>query len=218
MLDLLDILGTLAFAISGAFRGVKYELDWLGVTVLAIATGVGGGIIRDLLLGSIPPTALTNQTYIITCIIGAIMVICMASKIATQWNLVMAADAVGLSVFTAIGAAKAEAISGVPITTILMAMLTSSGGGVIRDLFVKEIPAVLTTDFYATAALLGGVIFIITGKLGFSHDIRLITTIVITLFLRVLAMKFHIRLPKVHSLSASPSEIAQKKREKHDQQ
>jgi uncharacterized membrane protein YeiH len=88
LIHLLDICGTLAFAVSGAFRGVKYEFDLLGFTVLAVATGVGGGIIRDLLLGSTPPVPLVDQTYILVCLLGASLVFLMAPKIAKRWDYV----------------------------------------------------------------------------------------------------------------------------------
>lgn len=210
----LDIFGTLAFAISGAFRAVKYELDLLGVIVLAIFTGVGGGIIRDTLLGQTPPTALTDQVYIITCTVGALIVFWLAPKIAKRWDIVMSADALGLSLFTAMGAAKADALGANSLTIILMAMITSSGGGVIRDLFVREIPAVLKSDFYATAALLGGGVYVICDRSGLSESATVFITIVITLLIRTAAMNLKFSLPRVKSLEASPSQLTKLHKEK----
>ena len=92
----LDLFGTLVFAISGAFRAVKYELDILGVTVLAIATGVGGGIIRDLILGQTPPAFFQNESYFFICVVGALLVFFWAPKIAKGWDYVLIADAIGL--------------------------------------------------------------------------------------------------------------------------
>jgi uncharacterized membrane protein YeiH len=212
LIHFLDLFGTLTFAVSGAFRAVKYELDLLGVMVLAVATGVGGGIMRDLLLGLTPPTSLVNQTYVLICLFGAALVFMMAPKIAARWDLVMVADAVGLSVFTAIGAAKAEDHGAVPLTVVMMAMITASGGGIIRDLLVTEIPAVLKSDFYATAALAGGTIFVLLGKLGLGSGPRLVGTIAVTLSLRAAAMKYGMHLPKVRALPASPSQLTQQRR------
>lgn len=129
MIEFLDIFGTLAFGVSGAFRAVKHELDLLGVLVLGVATGVGGGILRDVLLGQTPPVALVEQTYVLVCVVGALAVFLAAPKIAARWNYVLAADAVGLSVFAAIGAAKAEECGAAPLTVALMAMITVSGDG-----------------------------------------------------------------------------------------
>jgi uncharacterized membrane protein YeiH len=213
LIHLLDIIGTFAFAISGAFRAVKYELDLLGVMVLAVATGIGGGLIRDLLLGSTPPAALVHQQYLLICLAGAVLVFLTAPRIASRWDYVMAADAVGLSVFAAIGAAKAELFHSAPLTVIMMAAITASGGGVIRDVLVMEIPAALKSDFYATAALLGGVCFVLLGMLGIDDSQRIAVTIGVTLFLRTMAMRYGISLPRVKSLPLSPSQLTKARRE-----
>jgi len=209
LIHALDLFGTLAFAVSGAFRAVKHELDLLGVASLAVATGVGGGIIRDVLLGSTPPVSLVDQKYILICLLGAILVFFLAPKIARRWDYVIAADAVGLSVFAALGAAKAESCGAVPLTVILMAMITASGGGLIRDLLVLEIPAMLKSDFYATAALIGGFGYVLLGHFRVGENPRLACTIIVTLCLRVLAMKFRMRLPRIKSLPDSPSRLTQ---------
>jgi uncharacterized membrane protein YeiH len=212
LIHALDLMGTLAFAISGAFRAVKYELDILGVIVLSIATGVGGGLIRDMLIGNRLPAALDNEIYLIICVAGALAVFFAASKIALRWDFVMLADAVGLGVFTAIGAAIAEE-SGVGVFAVVMiAALTACGGGVVRDLLVCEIPSILVSDFYATASLIGGAFFVLLRPLGFDTDIRLAVAIVITLVLRLIAMRYHISLPHVKRLPASPSQMTKQRK------
>lgn len=216
-LYLLDIFGTLAFAISGAFRAVKYELDILGLIMLSLATGVGGGILRDLMLGQTPPVALYDQTYFIVCVIGAVTVFYLAPYIARRWDYVMLADTIGLSVFTAIGAAKAANTDAVPVTVIFMAMITACGGGVIRDIFVSEIPAILKVDFYASAALLGGGYFVILDHYEVDRSISLWTTIILTLVLRAAAIYFRLHLPISKSLSATPSEITRERKEQKRQ-
>lgn len=209
LIHALDLVGTLAFAISGAFRAVKYELDILGVMVLAVATGVGGGIIRDILLGIAPPAALRNELYLLICICGALAVFLAAPKIAARWDFVMLTDAVGLGVFTAIGAAQAE-LSGAGIFTIMiMSALTACGGGVIRDLLVREIPAILTSDFYATASLIGGACFVALHPFGWTSDVRLSCALLVTLCLRLVAMRYGISLPRVKRLPASPSQLTE---------
>lgn len=215
LIYILDILGTFAFAISGAFRAVKYELDILGVIVLSVATGVGGGIIRDCLLGSFPPVALLDQRYILICIVGALLVFFIAPKIAKRWHYVLLADAVGLSVFAVIGATKAEAAHAMPLTIIMMAMVTATGGGVIRDLLVNEIPAILKTDFYATVAFLGGALYLLFGLLHIDHNSQISLTIMITLIARLFGMKYSINLPRVKALPASPSQIAGNRKPLH---
>lgn len=212
LIYVLDILGTFAFAISGAFRAVKYELDILGVIVLSVATGVGGGILRDCLLGSFPPVALLDQRYILICIIGALLVFFLAPKIAKRWNYLLLADAIGLSVFAVIGATKAEAAHAMPLTIIMMAMITATGGGVVRDLLVNEIPAILKTDFYATVAFLGGALYLLFGLLDIDHNTQVALTIMFTLIARLIGMKYKINLPRVKSLPASPSQLSRQRK------
>jgi uncharacterized membrane protein YeiH len=217
MLHYLDIFGTFVFAISGAFRAVRHELDILGVLVLSIATGVGGGIIRDIMLGNIPPAAFQNEIYLIVTVFGGLIVFAAAPKIAPRWDYVMIADAIGLSVFAAIGAAKAQSAGLGSIGIIMMAAITATGGGLIRDLLVMEIPAILKSDFYASAALLGGACFAAMRALGLDQNTKIVCTIALTFLLRVAAMKYKLSLPKVCSLPASPSQLTQMRKSKRNE-
>ena len=183
--------------------------------VLAIATGVGGGIVRDVLLGATPPTALKNESYLLVCIAGALLAILNKRRIASHWDLVMLADAIGLGLFAAIGAQKAEAMGAGPLTMILMAGVTATGGGVIRDLLVMEIPAVLKSDFYATAALLGGAVFFASGSLHWQLTTRLTVTVMVTSVLRIIAMNRGTELPRVKSLPESPSHLTRRRKRTH---
>ena len=211
MLLFLDLLGTLAFAFTGAFRAVKHELDWLGVIVLATMTGVGGGMVRDLLLGETPPLALRQPMYIGICILGAVLTIVAKRRIAPHWDWVMMADALGLGFFAAIGAARAAQAGANPMTIVLLAGLTAVGGGVIRDVLVSEIPQVLKSDFYATAALIGGAAFWLLTFIDLSQTPRLLLTTGLTFGLRLFAMRRGLQLPKMRPLPASPSTIARQR-------
>jgi uncharacterized membrane protein YeiH len=217
LLFVLDIIGTFVFAISGAFRAVKYELDILGVLVLSIITGVGGGCVRDVILGSNPPAAFQDETYLLTCIAGGLLVFFASRKIAPRWDCVVFADAIGLGVFAAIGAAKASSFELGGVGVVMMAAVTATGGGVIRDILVTEIPAVLRSDFYATAALCGGGAFLAAGHLGAPEGAQLACCIVITCGLRFLAMRYGISLPKIKPLPASPSKLTQMRRKRKGQ-
>ncbi len=211
MLLFLDLLGTLAFAFTGAFRAVKHELDWLGVIVLATMTGVGGGILRDLLLGETPPLALRQPVYIAICILGAVLTIVAKRKIAPHWDWVLIADALGLGFFAAIGAARAAQAGANPMTIVLLAGLTAVGGGMVRDLLVCEIPLVLRSDFYATAALIGGVAFWLLSFTDLPQTPRLLLTTGLTFGLRLFAMRRGLELPKMRRLPDSPSAIARRR-------
>lgn len=195
LFEALDLTGTFVFAVAGGFRGTRHGLDLLGVLVLAVVTGVGGGLIRDMLIGATPAASLADERYLIICLVGGIVAFLAAGRVAQQWNKVMIADAVGLGVFAAIGAAKASAFGLGPVGVMGMAALTATGGGVIRDVLVGEIPAVIRHDFYATAALIGGAVFLAVEWMGFSNAWAIWSTSLIVTGLRFWAMAGNLRLP-----------------------
>jgi uncharacterized membrane protein YeiH len=206
----LDLFGTLVFAVTGAFRAVKYELDILGVLVLSVFTGVGGGIVRDVVLGTFPPAVFTNELYFLVCLGGGLLVFFTAPRLALWWNVVKVFDAVGLGVFAALGALKGFEHGLGPIGVILMGTVTAVGGGVIRDVLVREIPAVLTSDFYATAAALGALALWGCRAAGLSPEISLAAAAALTIGLRLLAMRLRLELPRARPLPAPPAELAKR--------
>ncbi|MCK4956076.1 MAG: trimeric intracellular cation channel family protein [Candidatus Cloacimonetes bacterium] len=195
MLYYLDLLGTLVFAISGALRASKHNLDILGVLVLSVVTGVSGGIIRDMIIGDNLPAAFRNEWYLMICVIGGILVFIATPKIAKSWNVVRYFDAVGLGVFAAIGATKALQYGAGPIGVIMLSAITATGGGMLRDVLVREIPAVLHRDFYATAAMLGAVVLLILNYFECSQFVQIFSTIAVTTGIRFTAMYFQVQLP-----------------------
>ena len=196
MLVLIDLLGTLAFAISGASKAIYYKLDWLGLLVMAIVTGVGGGITRDLLLGSTPPLALQNPNYIMVCIAGAFLTLVVEKRFRFFMKFVLIIDTLGLGFFTAVGASKAAQMESGALAIVLLAMITAAGGGLIRDILVSEIPQVLRSDFYATAALLGGLLFLGLQNTTFSFSTQILITTFFTFIIRLIAIRQKFNLPK----------------------
>jgi len=195
MLYVLDLLGTLVFAISGALQANRHELDYLGFMVLAVATGVGGGIVRDVLLGVTPPAVFQDEVYLVVCIVGGAVVYWAAPPIAKRWNRVMIADTIGLGVFAAMGAAKGAEYGLGPIGVVMIAAITATGGGVIRDLLVREVPAVIKGGFYATAALLGGGAYLLAQYAGLSEPVQLTAAILTTTGLRAWAVYKKVSMP-----------------------
>ena len=200
MLYGLDLCGTLVFAVSGALKGIRHELDLLGVLVLAVSTGIGGGIVRDLILGATPPAVFQDEWYFIVCIAGGLLAFYAAPPIAKRWNRVMVADAIGLGVFAVIGATKAIAFGLGPIGVTMMGALTATGGGVVRDVLVREVPAVIQRDFYATAALIGSFCLWSLHTLEAEPVIQAVVTIGATTTLRFYAMHKNINLPRAAPL------------------
>ncbi len=196
MLTALDFAGTFVFAVAGALRAVQHRLDLLGVLVLAVVTGVGGGLVRDVVLGATPPAALADERYLVASLAGGAVAAVAAALLDRFRPPVQFADAVGLGVFAALGAAKGAAYGLGPIGVVLMAGLTATGGGVIRDVLVREVPSVLRHDLYATAALVGGGVYVGAEVLGAGPGPGLAAAAVVTTGLRLIAMRRGLRLPR----------------------
>jgi uncharacterized membrane protein YeiH len=192
-----DLFGTIVFAVTGAIRGISSKLDMLGVIVLACTVGTGGGLLRDALIGATPAAALSNGTYLLICIASALAVLTLPKNIFKRnASIIIYLDAIGLGVFTAIGNAKAAQYALPPITIILSGVITAVGGGAIRDVLLCSIPMILKHDFYATAALIGGGIYLLLAYLNvpFFYQFLLVTLTVI--LLRILAYRRKVHLPR----------------------
>ena len=193
----LDLFGTMIFAITGAVKAIERRLDLLGVLVLACAVGAGGGMVRDCIIGATPVAALVNEIYLLICIASGFIVFFCYRKISQTQNIIRYADAIGLGVFTAIGAAKAVEYNLDFTGIVLSGVLTAIGGGVIRDIMVCSIPTVLKSDFYATAALIGGILYYLLMKAGVPFFALFIIFLFVVTGLRILAIQYKLRLPKV---------------------
>lgn len=201
---ILDLFGTFVFALTGAVKGVRKNLDILGVTVLACCVGVGGGMTRDALIGATPVAALQNEAYLLLSIVTGLVIFFTARYWTHLRNIIQIGDAIGLGVFTAIGAAKGTAYDLSFIGVILSGVLTAIGGGVIRDVFVGTIPAVLKSDFYATAALLGGVLYYLLAVAGMPFFGNFLLSAGFVTGIRLLAIRYKVSLPKAHERLKKP--------------
>jgi uncharacterized membrane protein YeiH len=160
LLLVVDLMGTFVFAISGAAEGVKHRLDVFGVSVLAFVAGNAGGVIRDLLIGAVPPSAINNWRYIVVSLIAGVATFLWYPRITRLQQVVLLFDAAGLGLFAVSGTEKALAYGIHPLIAALLGMLTGIGGGMMRDLLVREIPVVLRADLYAVAALAGAAVVV----------------------------------------------------------
>ncbi|MDO7722052.1 MAG: trimeric intracellular cation channel family protein, partial [Nitrosopumilus sp.] len=150
----LDLFGTIAFAITGAFKAIEKKFDFVGILLLATITGVAGGTIRDVVLGRVP-NSIADPTYVIVTIASGIVIFFLYSKLKKHWNLFLKFDAIGLGVFTIIGATFAYNIFGLNFLPILLAgILTAVGGGILRDVFVNQSPIVFVKEFYLSASFI----------------------------------------------------------------
>jgi uncharacterized membrane protein YeiH len=151
----LDLAGTAVFALSGAWVGVRHRLDVFGVCVLAFVAGNAGGMLRDVLIGAVPPVALRGWLYVAASLLAGVVTFVWHPRLERLHMPILIFDAAGLGLFSVSGTQKALAFGLNPLIAALLGMLTGIGGGMLRDVFVREIPTVLRKDFYALAALAG---------------------------------------------------------------
>ncbi|MFC4406977.1 trimeric intracellular cation channel family protein [Haloarchaeobius iranensis] len=195
----MNAIGTVAFGVAGASKGVDADLDYLGVTVLGVVTALGGGITRDLLVGRVP-SALTAETDVLLALAGVALAIALVraerGAIADS-PLLTIPDAVGLAAFAATGAIVGVESGLSPFGVVICATLTGVGGGAIRDLLAQEVPFVLHEDFYATCAIAGGTVFWLFWTLGVAPPVPTAACVGLALGLRLLAMRRGWSLPAV---------------------
>lgn len=192
----LDLAGTALFALEGAGAAMQGRLDLLGVMVIAFVTALGGGIARDLLIGAAPPQALRDWRYpgmAFAAGIAAFAFNQVVREIPQEALIVL--DAAGLSLFAIAGAEKTLDIGLGPLTAVIMGGVTGVGGGVVRDLLLARIPAVLNRDIYATAALAGGMVMVVCRRIGLPNTWSAALGVVACFVLRMLAVWLHWELP-----------------------
>ena len=166
ILLVLDLVGVFVFAVSGALVAVERRLDVFGVVLLATAAAIGGGVARDVLLGALPPAALTDSRYLVVPLAAAAVVFLAHPEVARLAGPVRVLDAAGLALFSVAGTLKALDAGLGPLPACALGVLTGVGGGVIRDVLVREVPAVLVREVYAVAALAGTVVVAVGEGLG----------------------------------------------------
>ncbi len=167
LLLVLDLVGTFVFALSGAGAALRRRLDLFGVLVLAFVAGNFGGITRDLMIGSVPPEAISDWRYVAVSLVAGVVTFYFFPVIDRLGSAVLLFDGAGLALFAVSGTQKALAFGLNPIMAALLGMLTGIGGGMVRDVLVAEIPIVLRADLYAVAALAGAAVVVIGGLLQF---------------------------------------------------
>jgi uncharacterized membrane protein YeiH len=196
LIQILDLFGTMAFAATGALKAVEHRLDIFGVIFLAAITGLAGGIIRDVILGIIPPSGISELSYVSIAIITAVAVFYLYPRIKGQMGLFLTSDAVGLGVFTITGATIALNTYGFNVLLMVFAgMITAIGGGIIRDALVNETPLVFRKELYASISFVGVLLYILLIYEGISLEISSIICIVFVTVFRTMAIHYKWNLP-----------------------
>lgn len=192
----LDLGGTFVFAISGAVAAKQRGLDLFGICAIAFTVACGGGIIRDLCIGVIPPTGLANWQYLVAAIIAAGMTIGLYPFVQRVNRPVLFFDALGLSLFAVTGAQKTLAYGHNAEVAVLLGITTAVGGGVLRDILLNRVPVILEKEIYASAALIGALIVVLGNYLKWiSNDWVSIIALIVCFGLRLLALRYHWNLP-----------------------
>jgi uncharacterized membrane protein YeiH len=195
----LDLIGTFVFALSGAIAGVRQRLDLFGVLVLSFTAASAGGIIRDVLIGSVPPTAIGDWRYLTASMLAGLLTFIWFPRYLQSsrvHHLILIFDAAGLGLFAVVGTQKALEFGLSPVMAPLLGMVSGIGGGMLRDVLVAEIPNVLRSDLYAVAALAGAVVVVIGAQLGMLPSATAIAGAAICFCLRLLAIRHGWQLPK----------------------
>lgn len=193
-----DLIGTFVFALSGGAAGVKERLDLFGVLVLSFAAASAGGIMRDLLIGAVPPAAISDWRYLaVSLLAGVIMFFWypMSERLQTLRNHVLIFDAAGLALFAVVGTQKALGYRLNPVMAALLGVLTGIGGGMLRDVLVAQIPNVLRAELYAVAALVGAAVVVVGHVLNLPPAMTAIAGAVLCFGLRFVAIRRGWHLP-----------------------
>jgi uncharacterized membrane protein YeiH len=201
----LDLVGVFVFALSGASLAVRRRFDVVGIVALATITGLGGGMVRDVLLDDGPPAALRDQIYLVAALLAAVLVLVGHRLVEGLRRPVLVFDAGGLALFCVVGAAKALDHGLGVVAAVLLGVVTAVGGGVLRDVLAREVPSVFRPDsaLYAVPATLGSIAVAAVWSRGAFGPAAAATIAGGVLVLRLLAMRFQWRAPTARGISSS---------------
>ncbi|WP_043202771.1 trimeric intracellular cation channel family protein [Paraburkholderia acidipaludis] len=194
----LDLIGTFAFAISGAVAARQRRLDLFGIVVVTFMVACGGGILRDVCIGAIPPAGLSNWAYLAVTLLAAVLTIAAYPQVRRLRHPVLFFDAIGLGLFAVAGAQKTWIWTDSAETAIALGMVSAVGGGVLRDILLSRVPAILEREIYASAALLGASLQVGLTYLGWSSFWTPWVATVACVLLRLASLYYGWRLPVFH--------------------
>jgi len=198
----IDILGTIAFAISGVLVAMDKKLDLFGVFIIAFVTAVGGGTLRDMLIGNTPVAWMQAPIYTFTILGSVIFAIVLQERLRYLRKSLFLFDTIGIGLYTLVGIDKGLQAELIPIMCIALGTITACFGGVIRDILCNEIPVIFRKEIYATACILGGASFFLLIRLPIIDEYAFVASIVVVIGIRLLAVKYKIALPNIYRKNA----------------
>jgi uncharacterized membrane protein YeiH len=203
LLYTLDLIGTAAFAASGALAGIRREMDLLGVMVLGLVTATGGGTLRDLLLGDTPPFIFQDETYLYISLAVSLLVFIYHRHLGFLTHPLTFFDALGLGTFVVIGTGKALDFQIGFLGAVIAGVMTATAGGMIRDVLSNRVPMILQKEVYASACLIGGVLFVTLDYLQVPRTTTLLASAITVSTIRLMAVHFKWSLPKASNHGGS---------------
>jgi uncharacterized membrane protein YeiH len=195
VIEWLDYFGVVVFAVSGALAAARARMDVVGFALLGVVTGIGGGSLRDILLGRLPVFWVEQPQYIVLCVLAAIVTFVSVPIIASRLRLLLWADAVGLAVFAVLGAQTALAADAPLIIAALLGVVSATFGGIIRDVICRETPLILLREIYVTAALVGSLFYVSLIEMAVAPGIAAIVGCGATFAVRGVALVYSLSLP-----------------------
>ncbi len=193
----LDLLGTFTFATSGSLVAANKKLDLFGALFIGTITAIGGGTVRDVILGKAPVFWLKDINYLLTIIFSVFFTFLFKKKILLFKKSFIIFDAIGIGVFTLIGIQNSLIFNILPVFSILLGVMTAVMGGIFRDLFCREIPLIFQKEIYATACLIGGIIYFILNYFSINQNIIYLCTMISIIGIRLFSIKYKLSLPKI---------------------
>ncbi|CDF79729.1 adS protein [Formosa agariphila KMM 3901] len=198
MIYIIDILGTISFAISGVLVALSKRMDPFGVLIIASVTAIGGGTLRDVLVGNTPVTWMHNMTYVYVILATTIFSVVLRHKIDYLRTSLFLFDTIGIGLYTLVGIQVGMSHGLHPIICIALGTMTACFGGVIRDILCNEIPVIFRDEIYATACILGGISYFVLRKLPIEDDYVFMFSGLVVILIRLLAVRFKIKLPNLY--------------------
>ncbi|SDX86073.1 Uncharacterized membrane protein YeiH [Lutibacter oricola] len=199
LFDFLDISGTIAFAISGALVAMRKRFDPFGVFIIAFVTAVGGGTLRDVLIGRNPVFWMANMEYIYAIMAGTILTIILRKRLRYLSKSLFLFDTIGLGLYTIVGTEIGIEYNFHPIICIALGTMSASFGGVIRDVLCNKIPLIFKKEVYATASIIGGIAFLVISNYTTNQNVTYVVTSLIVIAIRLIAVRFKLELPSFYT-------------------
>ena len=196
-IDIFDYIGTLVFAISGTLTAANKRLDFFGATVIGFVTAVGGGTLRDMMLGDTPVAWMRTINYFLVIVLGILITIMFSKQVMKLRRTLFLFDTIGIAIFTIIGLNKALAFGIHPPLAVIMGITSAVVGGIIRDTLTNEVPLIFQKEIYATACIAGALVYLLLNYFNVSEVVNQSITILTIIAIRLVAVRFNISLPRL---------------------